>query len=509
MRFHPRVLYIDIDVHHGDGVEEAFYSTDRVMTVSFHKYGEYFPGTGELRDIGVGSGKYYAVNFPLRDGIDDKSYKAIFEPTIEWVMEYYRPTAVVLQCGGDSLSGDRLGCFNLSMRGHANCVSFVKSFNLPTLVLGGGGYTMRNVARTWAYETGQLVGVNMGPDLPFTDYYEYYSPDFELDVRSSNMDNTNSPEYLERIKMQILENIKRTTQSAPSVQMHDVPREPLGMSASGPDGEPETLDEQEDRLDDEEADIEMNKDRRYTQRLWDKKVERDNELEESDDEELADASGVRPQYTPTPRKRRNITDYQNPHAPADDSGANSPVADDARSLNGDAENGADENGAMQVDGADEIREANVAVGEAIIAAKVNQQPETQGSLPPVTKIEEASQQSEAGDEDEGEGDIGEDADDGMQVDAPEARPSSSDPAPENARQVNTPPKSPVPLSNVTNTEAQQGDDVEMAEDETTAAESKQAEKDQGALEREIEDTKGEATTEMAGGGHNIGGGPAV
>lgn len=48
-RYHKRVLYIDIDVHHGDGVEEAFYTTDRVMTVSFHKYGEYFPGTGELR----------------------------------------------------------------------------------------------------------------------------------------------------------------------------------------------------------------------------------------------------------------------------------------------------------------------------------------------------------------------------------------------------------------------------------------------------------------------------
>ena len=172
LRYKQRVLYIDIDVHHGDGVEEAFYTTDRVMTVSFHKYGEYFPGTGELRDIGVGQGKNYAVNFPLRDGIDDKSYKGIFEPVIKSIMEYYRPEAIVLQCGGDSLSGDRLGCFNLSMAGHANCVNFVKSFNLPVLVLGGGGYTMRNVARTWAYETGLLVGQAMGPEMPYNDYYE-------------------------------------------------------------------------------------------------------------------------------------------------------------------------------------------------------------------------------------------------------------------------------------------------------------------------------------------------
>lgn len=175
LRFRSRVLYIDIDVHHGDGVEEAFYSTDRVMCVSFHKYGEYFPGTGELRDIGVGNGKYYSVNCPLRDGIDDESYKSIFEPVIAKVMEFYRPEAVVLQCGGDSLSGDRLGCFNLSMKGHANCVAFVKSFNLPTMILGGGGYTMRNVARTWAYETGQLVGQEMGPKMPYTDYYEVCS----------------------------------------------------------------------------------------------------------------------------------------------------------------------------------------------------------------------------------------------------------------------------------------------------------------------------------------------
>lgn len=75
-----RVLYVDIDVHHGDGVEEAFYTTDRVMTCSFHKYGDFFPGTGELKDIGAGRGKYYAVNVPLRDGITDESYQSIFVP---------------------------------------------------------------------------------------------------------------------------------------------------------------------------------------------------------------------------------------------------------------------------------------------------------------------------------------------------------------------------------------------------------------------------------------------
>ena len=173
LKYHQRVLYIDIDVHHGDGVEEAFYTTDRVMTVSFHKYGEYFPGTGDLRDIGAGKGKYYAVNFPLRDGIDDEVYETIFQPVMSKVMDVYQPNAVVLQCGADSLTGDRLGCFNLTLKGHGRCVEFMRSFNVPLLLLGGGGYTIRNVARAWTYETSLALGVDISNELPYNDYFEY------------------------------------------------------------------------------------------------------------------------------------------------------------------------------------------------------------------------------------------------------------------------------------------------------------------------------------------------
>ncbi|NWS42826.1 HDAC2 deacetylase, partial [Probosciger aterrimus] len=164
LKYHQRVLYIDIDIHHGDGVEEAFYTTDRVMTVSFHKYGEYFPGTGDLRDIGAGKGKYYAVNFPMRDGIDDESY-------------------------GQS---------------HAKCVEVVKTFNLPLLMLGGGGYTIRNVARCWTYETAVALDCEIPNELPYNDYFEYFGPDFKLHISPSNMTNQNTPEYMEKIKAQNL-----------------------------------------------------------------------------------------------------------------------------------------------------------------------------------------------------------------------------------------------------------------------------------------------------------------
>lgn len=126
LKHHQRVLYIDIDIHHGDGVEEAFYTTDRVMTLSFHKFGDFFPGTGGLGDVGYGPGKNYALNFPLLHGMDDASYESIFVPIVDKVMETFAPEAIILQCGADSLSGDRLGCFNLSIQGMSFSSSHIK-----------------------------------------------------------------------------------------------------------------------------------------------------------------------------------------------------------------------------------------------------------------------------------------------------------------------------------------------------------------------------------------------
>jgi histone deacetylase 1/2 len=218
LKKHERVLYIDIDIHHGDGVEEAFYATNRVMTCSFHKFGEYFPGTGDVLDNGYADGKNYAINFPLNDGMDDVSYRSIFRPVIGKIMETFQPGAVVLQCGADSLSGDRLGCFNLSVAGHADCVEFVRSFNIPMLVVGGGGYTLRNVPRCWAYETSILTGEAVADELPYNDYFEYFGPDYRLHLPVSNMENLNSNEYLERTKQQLLE-ILSDVEPVPGVQI--------------------------------------------------------------------------------------------------------------------------------------------------------------------------------------------------------------------------------------------------------------------------------------------------
>lgn len=223
LKKHSRVLYIDIDIHHGDGVEEAFYCTDRVMTLSYHRFGDYFPGTGSITDIGEEDGKHYAMNVPLKKGMDDDSYKYVFNSITKAVVDYYRPSAVVLQSGADSLCHDKLGDFNLTLKGHGNCLEFVKSLNLPILLLGGGGYTVENVARCWAYETSLCLDEELSNDLPLTDFYSKYgdsslpkNENYKLHFKPLNVQNFNDKKFLDELIQYSVENLK-SINSAPNV----------------------------------------------------------------------------------------------------------------------------------------------------------------------------------------------------------------------------------------------------------------------------------------------------
>ncbi|KAG2073481.1 hypothetical protein BDR04DRAFT_1010541 [Suillus decipiens] len=233
LRYHPRVLYIDIDIHHGDGVELAFYHSNRVMTVSFHKYtGDFFPGTGKLDDNGANLGKHFCLNVPLQDGIDDDMYLTIFKTVIEDTVTAFRPTSIVLQCGADSLGCDRLGAFNLSIAAHGECVNFVRKFNVPLLVLGGGGYTIKNVSRCWTYETAVLVGATIPDELPATVYDPFFR-DSQWKLHpplTGRVENQNSPASLQRITVNI-RNKLRYLQGAPSVAMQEIPPDLEGWLA--------------------------------------------------------------------------------------------------------------------------------------------------------------------------------------------------------------------------------------------------------------------------------------
>ncbi|KAJ4299788.1 histone deacetylase [Kalmusia sp. IMI 367209] len=229
-----RVLYIDIDVHHGDGVEAAFESTDRVFTLSYHKFGidrngyPFFPGTGNINEMGPtdpsNRGKGHSLNIPIDDGIDDEQYKWLFKTVTGAVIDKYNPTAIVLQSGADSLGGDRLGRFNLNIKAHGFCVETVKSYGRPLLLIGGGGYTPRNVARTWCHETAVCVGAELHNDLPtHIPYIQAFQgvengggilyPDLHNTKRH---DNLNTQDNLHKLVTHALENL-RYIEGAPSV----------------------------------------------------------------------------------------------------------------------------------------------------------------------------------------------------------------------------------------------------------------------------------------------------
>lgn len=231
--YHPRVLYIDIDVHHGDGVEQAFWSTNRVMTLSFHKYAEdrFFPGTGGMDDTGpkhiTNPGAHHSLNVPLNDGVEDEQYIHLFKTVVDDCMLAYQPTAIVLQCGGDSLGGDRLGVFNLNIKAHGACAEHVKKYKVPLLVLGGGGYIPRNVSRLWAYETAIMIGSpDIHPNLPsHTPFLDCFGPDRSLFPPLSEWrryNNQNSNNYIRELIQNIREQL-RYIEGSPSVKMSYIP----------------------------------------------------------------------------------------------------------------------------------------------------------------------------------------------------------------------------------------------------------------------------------------------
>lgn len=213
------------------------------MTVSFHKYnGDFFPGTGHIDEVGSSLGKYYSVNVPLRDGIDDDAYVWLFKEVIDAVIDTFQPSAIVLQCGADSLGCDRLGCFNLSIQAHGQCVQIIKNFNIPLMVVGGGGYTVRNVARCWTYETSVLVDTELDDNLPPNEYRDFFKPDYKLHPHlKGRVENQNDQKYLMKVRERVMEQL-RYLDAAPSIQMQEIPPDIQGFL----DGEQEQREAEED-----------------------------------------------------------------------------------------------------------------------------------------------------------------------------------------------------------------------------------------------------------------------
>jgi acetoin utilization protein AcuC len=162
-----KVAYIDIDAHHGDGVQKAFYRTNQVLTISLHETGrELFPGTGFEYEIGEGEGEGYSANLPFPPFTDDKTYLWAFEEIIPPLLEAFQPDVVVTQLGVDSFFNDPLADLHLSMWGFEKMIRRIKTLAPKWVALGGGGYDIPNVARAWTLAWALMNGIELGDDLP-------------------------------------------------------------------------------------------------------------------------------------------------------------------------------------------------------------------------------------------------------------------------------------------------------------------------------------------------------
>ncbi|MEK9968082.1 MAG: acetoin utilization protein AcuC [Ferrovibrio sp.] len=156
-----RVAYVDLDVHHGDGVADAFAAEPRVLVVSVHEAGRW-PHSGQLDEEGAGN----LFNLPVQPGMIDDEMQALIEEAIGPLVEGFRPEALVIQCGADALADDPLGKQLLSNGALWHAVAALKPLAPRLLVLGGGGYNPWSVARCWTGVWAELAGLEKPDRLP-------------------------------------------------------------------------------------------------------------------------------------------------------------------------------------------------------------------------------------------------------------------------------------------------------------------------------------------------------
>ena len=162
-----RVAYVDIDAHHGDGVQYAFYGDPHVLTISVHERGErLFPGTGFVHELGEGEAAGYSVNLPLEAYTDTQVYLPAFEAVVPPLLERFEPDVIVVQLGIDSHRTDPLTHLALDVQGFARALARILPLAPRLVALGGGGYDLRNVARAWTVAWAVLNGVELPAELP-------------------------------------------------------------------------------------------------------------------------------------------------------------------------------------------------------------------------------------------------------------------------------------------------------------------------------------------------------
>jgi acetoin utilization protein AcuC len=162
-----RVVYLDLDAHHGDGVQEAYYDNDQVLTISLHESGIYFfPGTGFEHETGEGRGAGYSVNVPLTAHTDDALFMKAFDEVAYPLIAAFDPDVLVTQIGADTFRTDPLTRLEITTHSYSYVMKKLKALRIPWVAVGGGGYDTMNVARAWTIAWAIMKGVELPPKLP-------------------------------------------------------------------------------------------------------------------------------------------------------------------------------------------------------------------------------------------------------------------------------------------------------------------------------------------------------
>lgn len=167
-----RLVYLDIDAHHGDGVMYGFYDDPSVLDIDFHESGKYlFPGTGFPDEIGEKDARGLKLNIPLPPGTGDQAYLEAFHKIVPETVRKFRPQIILVQCGADGHAEDRLAHLRLTTNMYSEVVTEMHSLAHELcegrlLLFGGGGYTLANVPRVWTVAFATLAGTKLDNTIP-------------------------------------------------------------------------------------------------------------------------------------------------------------------------------------------------------------------------------------------------------------------------------------------------------------------------------------------------------
>jgi acetoin utilization protein AcuC len=167
-----KIAYVDIDCHHGDGVQWLFYDDPNVLKISLHESGKFlFPGTGEINERGEGDGTGYSINFPLLPGTNNRMYLKLFRACIPRLLDAFQADILITQLGVDTHLNDPLTQLGLSIQIHRDLAQTIKTCakeycNNKWLALGGGGYLMTVVPRAWSIYFAKMLDMDLENQLP-------------------------------------------------------------------------------------------------------------------------------------------------------------------------------------------------------------------------------------------------------------------------------------------------------------------------------------------------------